>query len=109
MSPQLFVAKPSGILDTENTNQLYLEIKNHLDNDDIQHILINFEEVNFLNSSGLGILARILKEVRKNDKNLYLCSLIPQVTMIFQLTKMERAFKIFKDEQEFRDQVINSD
>jgi anti-sigma B factor antagonist len=48
-----------------------------------------------MNSSGLGALVSILKAVRSAGAELFLCSLSEQVKMIFQLTKMDRVFKIF--------------
>ena len=107
MSDQIITLKPSGTLDADNTNELYFEIKDILNQENEEKIiLINFENITFMNSSGIGILAKILKEVRSTKYKLYICSLIPQVKMIFELTKMDRVFDIFSTEEEFNNQIL---
>jgi anti-anti-sigma factor len=61
-----------------------------------------------MNSSGLGALVSILKAVRSTGAELFICSLSEQVKMIFQLTKMDRVFKIFANQDEFEQKVVSA-
>ena len=104
---KIIILKPSGILDMGNANELYFEIKNILTrNNETNIILLNFEQITFINSSGIGILAKILKEIRLTQSKLYICSLIPNVKVIFELTKMNRVFDIFSTEEEFKTKIL---
>src|SRR5262245_44651528 len=43
------------------------------------HVLLNLEAVEFLDSSGLGLLVRYLTRMRNVHGNLKLCALSPQI------------------------------
>jgi len=90
------VIKPSGLLDGQNANQLRQEITNNL-SDEVTTIVLDFEQVTFINSSAIGALVALLKSIRVCGKELVLCSLNEQIKMIFELTRMEQVFKIVSD------------
>jgi anti-anti-sigma factor len=98
------IVQPSGILDGASTNQLRREISDVVENGaDI--VLIDFQDVTFINSSALGALVSTLKIVRSAGAELFICSLTEQVTMMFNLTKMNRVFKTFASRDEFEQKV----
>ncbi len=104
MSSTVKVVQPSGILDGVAVNQLRRDISDIVENGaDI--VLIDLQDVTFMNSSGLGALVSILKNVRSAGSELFICSLSEQVKIIFQLTKMDRVFKIFATRDEFEQKV----
>ncbi|NET49321.1 MAG: STAS domain-containing protein, partial [Merismopedia sp. SIO2A8] len=49
-----------------------------------RHLLIDFQDVTFINSSGLGALANALKMVRNAECRLALCSLSAQARMTLE-------------------------
>ena len=106
MGTNIKVVQPSGILDGVTSVNLRRDI------DDLlaagaDTVLIDFKDVTFMNSSGLGALVAILKNVRSQNANLFICALSDQVKIIFSLTKMERIFKIFANREEFEQKVGN--
>jgi anti-sigma B factor antagonist len=62
------------------------------------HVVVNMAEVNFVDSTGLATLVQGLNRARKRNGELYLCGLQKQVYMIFELTRLDKAFHIFVDE-----------
>jgi anti-sigma B factor antagonist len=62
------------------------------------HIVVNLSDVNFVDSTALATLVQGLNRARKRDGELYLCGLQKQVYMIFELTRLDKAFHIFVDE-----------
>jgi len=107
MSSTVKIIQPSGILDGANVNQLRREVSEIVEmGADI--VLVDFQDVTFMNSSGLGALVSILKAVRSAGAELFICSLSEQVKMIFQLTKMDRVFKIFVNQDEFEQKVFSA-
>jgi anti-anti-sigma factor len=107
MSSTVKIIQPSGILDGANVNQLRREVIEIVEmGADI--VLIDFQDVTFMNSSGLGALVSILKAVRSAGAELFICSLSEQVKMIFKLTKMDRVFKIFVNQDEFEQKVVSA-
>jgi anti-anti-sigma factor len=104
MSSTIKIVQPSGILDGANTNQLRREISDVVENGaDI--VLVDFQDVTFINSSGLGALVSTLKLVRSAGSQIFICSLTEQVKMMFELTKMNRVFKTFASRDDFEQKV----
>lgn len=62
--------------------------------------LIDLSQVNFIDSSGLGALISILKNVTYNHGHVALCSIQNPVINMFNLTRMNLVFKIFANEKE---------
>ena len=70
----------------------YISSGNHL-------IILNFSEVDFVDSSGLGAVVSSLKMLGgKGD--LVICGLKDLVMRMFKLTRMDRVFHIFDSEKE---------
>ncbi len=98
------VVRPNGILDGTQAIQLRQEISQRLDKT-AEIILIDLQEVTFIDSSGLGALVSALKMVRTRGGKLFICSINDQVRMLFELTSMDRVFKVYKDESTFKNEV----
>ncbi|MBW1972373.1 MAG: STAS domain-containing protein [Deltaproteobacteria bacterium] len=62
-------------------------------------ILLNLNDVNFIDSSGLGAIVTILKRLGRDGK-LYLCYVSEPVENMFKLTRMDKIFKIFDTEEQ---------
>lgn len=53
-------------------------------------IVVNLEETNFMDSSGLGALIGCLKAARQAGGDLRIAAVQPQVKMVLTLTSMDR-------------------
>lgn len=100
MSKSSKILEPTGLIDNAGGTQLRREVSELLDAD-IEAILIDFANISFMDSSGLGAIVTILQRVRTKGANLYLCSLNDQVKMIMELTKMDKVFDILPDRTAF--------
>jgi anti-anti-sigma factor len=107
MSSLVKIVQPSGILDGVSVNQLRREISDLVESG-ANIVLVDFQDVTFMNSSGLGALVSTLKVMRSAGAELFLCSLSDQVKIIFQLTKMDRVFKTFANRGEFEQKVAST-
>ena len=105
MQDNLLIFQPSGVLDGSTMNDLRNNIRNAMSTGQ-ETILIDMQDVNFMNSAGIGALVATLKDVKQKGGKLFLCDLTAQVQVIFQLTKMERVFKPFKDRDDFEEKVL---
>lgn len=99
------VIQPKGILDSVNTNNLRRDILDVI-NGEVKIVLLDLQDITFMNSSGLGALVATLKAVKSAGGELALCSLSDQVRIIFELSRMERIFQVFGDPQEFKDKHL---
>lgn len=62
-------------------------------------VIMNLRGVNFIDSLGLSTLVKGLKRCRQNGGDLFLCNLQQAVVVIFELTRLNSAFRVFVDEQ----------
>jgi anti-sigma B factor antagonist len=60
--------------------------------------ILNLEQVEFIDSSGLGAVVGALKQMSP-DQSLELASLHPTVSKVFELTRMNSVFMIHTDAQ----------
>ncbi|MBP1464913.1 STAS domain-containing protein [Candidatus Chloroploca sp. M-50] len=63
-------------------------------------VVVNLAGVNFIDSSALAALTGGMKRCRQQKGDLKLCALQQPVQVIFELTRMNRAFEIFPSETE---------
>lgn len=105
MFSNIKVIEPSGILDGTKASEFRQEIS-QLVQQDAKFILIDFKDVTFMDSSGLGALVLSLKTVRTAGARLFLCSINDQIKMLFELTSMDRVFEIFANRQELEEKIV---
>lgn len=105
MNSTVKVIEPSGILDGTKANQFRQEISDAVEAG-AENILVDFKNITFMDSSGLGALVVALKMVRAKGGKLFLCSLNNQVQMLLDLTSMNKVFQIYSDRDEFNQTVL---
>ncbi len=100
MDTTVQVLTPTGILDSTKAEELRAQVDQALVAG-AKTLLMDLKETTFVDSSGLGTLVSVLKKVRSQDCEMYVCSINPQVKMLFELTSMDRVFEIFEDREAF--------
>ena len=105
MNSTVKVIQPSGILDGTQADKFRREVSQSVE-EGSEIILIDFQEVTFMDSSGLGALVLSLKTARSSGANIYVCAINDQIQMLFELTSMDRVFEIFATRQEFEEKIL---
>jgi anti-sigma B factor antagonist len=100
MTLNLHVIKPSGILDGTQAHQFRTEVSDAVAAGH-KVILVDLQDVTFMDSSGLAALVLALKTVRSDGGKLCVCSVNDQVRMLFELTSMTRVFEMFESREAF--------
>lgn len=100
MTDRVKVIQPQGNLDASKSPEFREEITSLLKSD-AKVFLVDFKDVNFMDSSGLGALVLSFKTVRAYEKKLVVCSINEQVRILFELTGMDKVFEIFSNREEF--------
>ncbi len=65
-------------------------------------ILVNLSRATYIDSSGLGILMAARKEILQGGGRFALCGMSKDVRMVFDLTRLDKFFEIYDDEQTAR-------
>ncbi|AFY72593.1 anti-anti-sigma regulatory factor (antagonist of anti-sigma factor) [Synechococcus sp. PCC 7502] len=96
MQPSYAILNRQAALEIQETVEACLHL-NSLSQPISITILVDMEYVESLDSDGLVMLLKIFKTAIAHETNLALCSLQPQVRLVFEISKMDRTFSIFRD------------
>ncbi len=98
---KLEIVRPVGILDNIHANNMRQSVVEHVQAG-ANLVLLDLQDVVFIDSSGLGALVMALKSVRSAGSRLFLCSIGEQARMLFELTGVDRVFEVFPNQAEFQ-------
>lgn len=98
------VIQPIGLEERISVNRLHSDINNALA-DGVNTILVDLQDVTFVNSSTIGALVAMFKTVRAKGGTLSLCSLNDQVRLVLELSRINRMFHIYTDSRDFVQQM----
>ncbi len=100
MTQQVKVIKLSGNLNAATSQEFRLNITDVMESG-AKIILVDCQDVTFMDSSGLGALVLAFKTLRAANTKLVLCSINEQVRILFELTSMDKVFEIFPSQDAF--------
>ncbi len=69
-------------------------------NSSIKKYIMDFQEVSYLNSIGVGVVAAALKKVKKFQGNIKLINVSPAVQELFEMTRLTKVFEIYDTEED---------
>ena len=78
--------------------QVGSELFRLVDQQDCLRLLLNFSEVEFLSSAGLGKLITLDKKLKARGGKVRLSNLSPELHDIFRITRLDKLFEIEEDE-----------
>ncbi|KAB8314134.1 STAS domain-containing protein [Tolypothrix campylonemoides VB511288] len=108
MIDQVKVIQLTGMLGTTESQEFREKINEIIQKESSTKIvLVDFKDVTFMDSSGLGALVLAFKALQAVNKNLVLCSINEQVRILCELTGMDKIFEIFPNQEEFNKVAIS--
>ena len=84
----------SGEVDVATAPPLRQKLIGLID-DGWKHIVVDLEGVDFLDSTGLGVLVSVLKRLRTNEGDLHLVCTRSQILKVMEITGLTSVFPIF--------------
>ncbi|HEX7065556.1 MAG TPA: anti-sigma F factor antagonist [Bacillales bacterium] len=85
-----------GELDHHTSGQLRAQVEEALDRNQIKHIVMNLEQLKFMDSSGLGVILGRYKRIKNAGGEMVVCAISPSVKRLFEMSGM---FKIIRLEE----------
>jgi anti-sigma B factor antagonist len=98
----LFVTAEGDLLGLQNDIRLLEFISNELD-EQVKYCIIDIANINYMNSSGLSMLIRILTKFRNKDGDIALLNPSDSVNKLLVITKLNAIFTISRN----REMAIN--
>ena len=99
---QVNVVQPQGDLSDENAVKFHNQLTSALFLCQNSTLLVDLEQVEFLDIKGLLALIAALLLSRKLNCRYSLCSLPPSTQLALELTQLDRFFEIFDNRQAFQ-------
>jgi len=96
---KIAVLEPIGRFDAHNAPAV-AEALAEARNSSLKDAIVNLGQVNFLDSTALATLVQGMKHCRQLGGDLHLCCLQQPVRIIFELTRLDKAFDIYETEAE---------
>jgi len=106
MREQVKVIKLNGNLNATTSQEFRQNITTILESG-AKIVLVDFQDVTFMDSSGLGALVLAFKTLRAADSKLVICSINEQVRILFELTNMDKVFEIFPSQEAFNEVLVS--
>jgi anti-sigma B factor antagonist len=69
------------------------------DSNDPEAILLNFEGVDYINSTGIALIVGLLARARASKRRLLACNLSEHYMEIFDITRLSDFMSVFPDEE----------
>lgn len=91
------VIELTGRVIMSNSDDVKKQIKNMVKDKREKKLIIDLEKVDFLDSTGIGVLISIYKYMRENEGQLILCSPSKTVKRIIDITKLDMIMDVFPD------------
>ena len=92
------VIEVEGQLIVGNRNELKKEVLEKIELGE-QTFVIDFANTAYIDSSGLGVLVSLSKNIREHGGELRLSSLSEDLRTLFELTKLDTLFQIAEDKE----------
>jgi anti-anti-sigma factor len=83
----------SGVLDTYNSNDVTNELIQFIQNNSLDHLILDFEKLSYASSTGIGAITEVYKAAKKKDNaEVYLKSVDDSVKKVFDLLGFSSLF-----------------
>ncbi len=89
----VLLVKVDGDVDVNSVRQLRKSLEDSIEQNK-PHIVLDCEKLNYIDSTGLGVLVSILKKVQQYDGTIRIVALKPYLNKIFEVTGLTGIFDI---------------
>lgn len=87
-----------GELDHHTADELRAQVNRLIDEEMVQHILLNLGKLTFMDSSGLGVILGRYKQITSIGGEMVVCAISPAVRRLFELSGMFKIIRLETDE-----------
>ena len=94
------IASVRGEIDLHNSPDLRRALLEVLLKGQPKKIILNLEQVPYMDSSAIAVLVEALQKIRKTGGRIYLTDLQPRVKGLLEIARLDSIFVVAKDEKE---------
>ncbi|MGM0437713.1 MAG: anti-sigma factor antagonist [Bacillota bacterium] len=99
------IMKFNGEIVFENSNELKEKAKGKMKETDYQNLIMDFKDVSFIDSSGIGFVLSLFKFLREKEGELAIANANEKIKKSFEITKISQIIEIFDSVDEAYNQL----
>ena len=96
---RVLIVRMQGELDHHTAENLREEIIQQKELSNCIHIIMNFQNLSFMDSSGLGVVFGRFKQIRSQGGELVVCSIPPSIHRIFEMSGFYKVVPYVNNEE----------
>jgi len=97
------IVKVSGVIDSETVDDFSSSLTSLVEKGEFQ-ILLDIEELSYVNTAGLSVIADVFKKARQNQGSLKILNAPEPIKELLDIVRFTRIIDLFDDE----DMALNS-
>src|SRR5699024_7071681 len=94
----VLIVRLVGELDHHSAAQLKIQWQEHLQQSNVKHVILNLNELHFMDSSGLGVVLGRYKEIQQLGGEMIVCSVHHAVKRLFNMSGLFKIVRLENDE-----------
>lgn len=89
-----------GELDHHTSDDLRERLTMLIETEDIHHLILNLGQLDFMDSSGLGVILGRYNQIKSRNGEMFICSVSTTVGKMFEMSGMYKIIKSVPSEEE---------
>lgn len=102
---EAMIVRLKGELDHHSAAELKSRMEQMIEQEHIHHIILSLKELNFMDSSGLGVILGRYKQVANKGGQMIVCDCSPSVYRLFEMSGLFKILSIEENEQNALDRL----
>ena len=86
-----------GELDHHSAEEVRVKIDDRIERDNIKKVIMDFKEVTFMDSSGIGVVIGRLKKVQNRDGKVCIINVNKRVDKVFTLSGLYKIITVYNN------------
>jgi len=96
----VLIVRLQGEIDHHEATNLRREWQQYLQDNKVENVILNLAEVNFMDSSGIGVVLGRYKEIISKGGELVICQVTSPVERLFTMAGLYKIIRIEKSEEQ---------
>lgn len=105
MIKNVLIVRLNGELDDHTADYVRERVSRMIERNHVKFLIMNFEHVSFMDSSGIGVVLGRYKQIKQRDGKMVLCRVPPTIMRLFSMSGIFKLVEIVETEEEALDKM----
>lgn len=100
MRENVLIVRLKGEIDHHEATILRNEFQRYLNDEQLLHVILNLDEVTFMDSSGIGVILGRYKEIVTKGGELVVCNVKGYIDRLFTMSGLFKVIRVEENEEQ---------